>query len=59
MIGGDFSNWNHTYRLSLGNTVIGDRPWLGTYHRVALYNRALSPAEVQQHQRDGLAPARQ
>ncbi len=54
-ISGNLSNWNETYRLALGNELTGDgqrpaqegqRPWLGEYHLVALYNRALSAEEV-------------
>jgi len=45
---GDLSTWAHSYGLALANEPSGDRPWLGTYHMVALYNRALSPAEVHQ-----------
>jgi hypothetical protein len=46
---GDFSNWDANYRLLLANEVTGDRPWLGEYNLVALYNRALSATEVQQN----------
>jgi Concanavalin A-like lectin/glucanases superfamily len=50
---GDFGNWDHSYPLALANEPSGDRPWLGAYHLVALYNRALSPAEVHQNFRAG------
>src|SRR5215217_4002312 len=46
---GDLSRWAQTYPLALANEPGGDRPWLGTCHLVALYNRALSPAEVRQN----------
>jgi hypothetical protein len=46
-IGGVLSNWNDSYRLALGNEIGADRPWLGTYHLVAVYDRALSAAEVE------------
>lgn len=39
-------NWDPGYRLALGNELSGDRPWLGTYHQVAIYDRALSAADV-------------
>ena len=45
-VGGTFSNWNDSYRLGLGNEIGADRPWLGTYHLVAFYDRALSSLEV-------------
>ncbi|NJL48605.1 MAG: LamG domain-containing protein [Leptolyngbyaceae cyanobacterium SM2_5_2] len=54
-IDGNLSNWNDTYQLALGNELTGDgqrpaqegqRTWLGEYHLVAIYNRALSTEEV-------------
>jgi WD40 repeat protein len=48
-VAGDFSNWETSYRLALGNEVTLERPWQGTYHLVALYNQALTPAEVEQN----------
>jgi hypothetical protein len=49
VINGALSNWDATYRLALGNELTGDRPWLGEYHLVALYDRALSAEEVAQN----------
>ncbi|MFK7822037.1 MAG: DUF1592 domain-containing protein [Planctomycetaceae bacterium] len=43
---GDLSNWDETATLALGNEMSGDRPWLGTYHLVAIYDRALAPRDV-------------
>jgi hypothetical protein len=48
-VGGDFSNWDVSYRLGLANELTGDRPWLGELHLVAIYDRALSGAEVSQN----------
>ena len=45
-VGGDFSNWDETMPLLLGDEVSEDRPWLGLLHLCAVYSRALSPAEV-------------
>ena len=45
--GGGFDNWDRHYRLAFGNELTGTRPWSGTFFRVAIYNRALSPEEVQ------------
>jgi hypothetical protein len=45
---GDLSNWDGTFRLGLGNETTEDRPWRGTYHRLAIYSRALSPDELRQ-----------
>jgi VanZ family protein len=44
---GDFSNWESSYVLNIGNEVTGDRPWVGQLFLVAVYNRALSEAEIQ------------
>ncbi|MBN1675109.1 MAG: FecR domain-containing protein [Kiritimatiellae bacterium] len=51
--GGRFSNWDPRLPLVLGNELTGDRPWLGELHLVAVYNRALSPAEIRQNYQAG------
>jgi hypothetical protein len=43
---GDLSNWNAEFEFALGNELTNDRPWLGTYHRVALFDRAFSSSQV-------------
>ena len=43
-VGGDFSNWDGGLRLALANELTGGRPWLGEFHLVAIYSRALSPS---------------
>ena len=43
------ANWASTARLHLGGERDGSKPWLGTYYLVAMYDRALSPAEVLQN----------
>ena len=43
---GDFSNWDPTHQLLLGNESTADRPWRGAIARMALYNRPLSESEV-------------
>ncbi len=48
-IEGSLGNWDRSYRLALGNEFSGDRPFLGTYHRVAVYARALSNEEARKH----------
>lgn len=60
-IAGTFANWG-AYRLCLGNeaepTASGaGRPWLGDLHLVAIFNRALTGAEVQQNYSAGLGVA--
>jgi hypothetical protein len=48
-VGGNFSNWDEGFRLALANEPTGDRPWLGEFHLAAIYDRALSQAEVSQN----------
>ncbi|MEX2214218.1 MAG: DUF1592 domain-containing protein [Phycisphaeraceae bacterium] len=48
-VAGDPSNWDKSYRLALGNELSDDRPWLGTYFRVAIFDRALSAKDVERH----------
>ncbi|MFW5866778.1 MAG: DUF4038 domain-containing protein [Armatimonadota bacterium] len=43
---GDLAVWRDDYRLGLANELTRDRPWLGTMHLVALYDRALTADEV-------------
>ena len=46
---GTFDNWNTTYPLILAGELPSGRSWRGTYHLVALYDRALNAAEVEQN----------
>ena len=41
-------DWDHNQRFGLGDAVSGepDRFWIGTYHRVALYDRVLTAQEI-------------
>jgi hypothetical protein len=43
---GDVSNWDSSFRFALANELSGDRPWLGDYHAVTLYNSVLTGKEV-------------
>ncbi len=52
-VGGDFSPWDAGFRLALGDEFVGQRGWLGTYHGVALYNRALDASEIADHHAAG------
>lgn len=49
-IDGNLFNWDDTYDFALGNELTWDditaRDWLGTYHLIAVYNRALTEEEV-------------
>ncbi|HMO65710.1 MAG TPA: hypothetical protein PKE47_10915, partial [Verrucomicrobiota bacterium] len=48
-------NWDGSYSLALANEFSNDRPWRGTFHLVALYNRDLLPHEVEAHFQAGPA----
>ena len=43
---GDLSNWDPKFRFALANELSGDRPWLGDYHGVAVYDSVLTAEEV-------------
>ena len=55
-VGGDFSNWELGHRLSLANEITRDRPWLGQFHFIAIYDRALNRSEVEQNFAAGQSP---
>lgn len=46
---GNLSTWDPGFRLIIGNEGTLNRPWKGRVELVAVYNRALSPAEVKQN----------
>ncbi len=52
-VGGNLSAWDADLRLALGDEFVGDRGWLGAYHGVALYNRALTASEIADHHAAG------
>lgn len=45
-VGGDLSTWSDDTFLALGNESTGDYGWRGTFHRLAIYDRALTAAEI-------------
>ena len=47
--GGSLSNWDSTFALVLGNETTGQRQWKGVIKFVAIHNRALTPAQIQQN----------
>ena len=47
--GGSLANWDSTFALVLGNEVTSQRQWQGTIKFVAIQNRALTPAQIQQN----------
>ena len=48
-VAGNFSNWDKSLKLALVDEHSKGRPWLGTLHLVAIYDRALSSKEVNQN----------
>ena len=48
-LSGDMASWDDGYAMALGNELAGERAWLGSYHLVAVYDRALAPEEVAQN----------
>jgi concanavalin A-like lectin/glucanase superfamily protein len=47
--GGSLVEWDDTFAFVLGNEVSGDRDWMGVLRLVAVYNRALTPAQITQN----------
>jgi hypothetical protein len=47
--GGSLANWDSTFALVLGNETTGQRQWLGVIKFVAIHNRALTSAQIQQN----------
>lgn len=45
-IAGELKAWATGYKLFLANEATANRHWLGNYHLVAFYNRALAATEV-------------
>ncbi len=48
-VNGDFTTWDDTYKFGLGNEIASERAWLGQFHLVAVYSRALTEEEVSQN----------
>jgi hypothetical protein len=47
--GGNLNDWDDTFAFVLGNEVSGDRQWQGVLRLVAVHNRALSEAQIEQN----------
>ncbi|GEM_PF-3885993 len=45
-LNGDFSNWDTSYKLGIGNEFVDSRPWLGTIYDLSIFFRALSSEEI-------------
>ncbi len=44
-----YDNWDDTYEFGLGNEINDERPWLGEFFLVAIYNQWLTPEEIAQN----------
>lgn len=47
--GGTLTSWDNSYAFVLGNEVSGNRMWNGVIRLAAIYNRVLTPAQIQQN----------
>jgi hypothetical protein len=47
--GGTLDSWDDTFALVLGNETSGNRQWLGVTRLLAIHNRAMSLAQIQQN----------
>jgi hypothetical protein len=47
--GGVVTSWDSSYAFVLGNEVSNNRMWNGVIRLVAIHNRALTPAQIQQN----------
>lgn len=45
-VGAELASWDAGFPLLLANEPSGDRPWLGTYHALAIYDRTLDAKEI-------------
>jgi hypothetical protein len=42
----DFSNWDPSFDLAIGNELTGDRPWIGTISEMAIYSSVISQSSI-------------
>jgi cytochrome c553 len=47
--GGSLASWDNTFALVIGAETSSDRPWQGVVRMLAIHNRALTAAQVQQN----------
>jgi hypothetical protein len=47
--GGSLATWDNTFALVVGSEVSSDHPWQGVVRMLAIHDRALTPAQVQQN----------
>jgi PKD repeat protein len=53
-IPGNSASWSDAFNFGLANEFGIDRPWLGEFYLVSVYQRALQPLEVQQNYTAGI-----
>lgn len=46
---GNLTGWDPTYAFSMGNEADFSQPWEGKLRLVAIHNRAMTPAQIQQN----------
>jgi VanZ family protein len=51
---GNFSNWDSSFKLSIGNEITGNRPWKGKIYYVAIFDRPLTEKEIRKNYLSGL-----
>ena len=51
---GELTNWDPGFRLALANELTGDRPWLGEYYGIAIWDSARTAAEAAGRFRAGM-----
>ncbi|MEM1297246.1 MAG: LamG-like jellyroll fold domain-containing protein, partial [Verrucomicrobiota bacterium] len=54
--GESLKSWDSSHRFALANELTNDRAWLGEFHLVAVYSRALSAEEIHQNFKAGTDP---
>jgi VanZ family protein len=50
---GDFSNWDPSFKLVIGNEITGNRPWRGKVYYAAVFDRPLTELEIRQNYLSG------
>lgn len=53
-VSGELTNWEPGFRLALANELTGDRPWLGEYYGVTIWDSARTAEQVGGRFRAGL-----
>jgi len=51
---GNFSNWDPSCIIVIGNELTGNRPWKGKIYYVAVFNRPLTEQEIRENYLTGL-----